>query len=90
MLTSSLPDGGDRSRVTLTGFCRPPLGTLGERLDRLILHTVATTTIPTLLTRIAAALEGAPRLPSRTRCGSPGLRPEPAVGCRLTPSQTEL
>jgi hypothetical protein len=57
--------------VALTGSYRPRLGTLGERLDRLALHTVATATIPTLLTRIAAAPECAPRLPSRTRCGSP-------------------
>lgn len=57
------PDGGDRSTVTLTGSYRPPLGVLGERLDRLVLHTVATATITTLLTRIAAALEGAPAPP---------------------------
>lgn len=54
------PDSGDRTRVTLTGSYRPPLGTFGERLDRILLHTVAKTTITTLLVRIAAALEGDP------------------------------
>lgn len=29
---------GDGSRVTLTGSYRPPLGALGERLDRHVLH----------------------------------------------------
>lgn len=54
------PYGGHRTKVTLTGSYRPPLGTFGERLDRMLLHTVAKTTITTLLARIAAALEGAP------------------------------
>jgi hypothetical protein len=53
-------DGRDRTRVTLTGAYRPPLGALGNRLDRVLLRTVAAATIRTLLTRIGAALEGAP------------------------------
>jgi len=48
----------DGVRVALTGSYRPPLGALGTELDRLVLHTVATTTIRTLLARIAAVLEG--------------------------------
>jgi hypothetical protein len=52
------PDGRDGSMVTLTGSYRPPFGMLGERLDRLVLHTVAAATITALMTRIAAALEG--------------------------------
>lgn len=54
------PDGPGRSRVTLTGSYRPPLGVLGEGLDRMILHTVAAATIRVLLARIAGALEGVP------------------------------
>lgn len=52
--------GEDGSMVTLTGSYRPPFGLLGERLDRLVLHTVATATITELVTRVTAALEGAP------------------------------
>lgn len=55
-----IPDGDNGSTVTLTGSYRPPFGMLGERLDRLVLHTVATATITELMTRIGSALEGAP------------------------------
>lgn len=75
------PDDEDRSTVTLTGSYRPPLGILGERLDRLVLHTVATATITTLLTRIAAALEGDPAADAEPDTPwKPGLGPEPAFG----------
>lgn len=74
-------DGRDRSRVTLTGSYRPPLGMLGERLDRLVLHAVATATITTLLARVATALEGAPApAPEPDTPWQPGLGPEPAPG----------
>jgi hypothetical protein len=53
-------NGEDESMVTLTGSYRPPFGMLGERLDRLVLHTVASATITALMTRVIAALEGAP------------------------------
>lgn len=53
-------DGEGRTRVTLTGSYRPPLGALGERLDRLVLRTVAAATIRALLTRITAVLAGSP------------------------------
>jgi hypothetical protein len=58
-------DGGDRTRVTLTGSYRPPLGALGDKLDRMLLHAVALATIRALLTQIAATLEGAPAEVSR-------------------------
>jgi hypothetical protein len=54
-----IDDDDDRVRVTLTGSYRPPFGTLGVELDRLLLRSVATATIKALLTQIAAALEGA-------------------------------
>jgi hypothetical protein len=53
-------EGGDRVRLSLAGSYRPPLGSLGAGLDRLVLHTVAAATIKALLTGIAAALEGTP------------------------------
>lgn len=74
-------DDEGRSTVTLTGSYRPPLGALGARLDRLVLHTVATATISTLLTRIAAALEGAPGPAGEPDTPwQPGPGSEPAFG----------
>jgi len=74
-------EGGHRTRVTLTGSYRPPLGALGGQLDRLLLRTVATATIRALLTRIAAALEGAPAQASEPDTPwQPAPGPEPAPG----------
>jgi len=74
-------EGGHRTRVTLTGSSRPPLGALGDRLARLLLRAVATATIRTLLTRIAVALEGAPAEASEPDAPwQPDLGPEPAPG----------
>ena len=45
------------TRVALTGCYRPPFGTLGAGLDRVLMRRVATMTIGSLLTRLADALE---------------------------------
>jgi hypothetical protein len=42
--------------LTLAGAYRPPLGALGEALDRAILHRVASATIRGFLGRVAAGL----------------------------------
>jgi hypothetical protein len=52
------PEGGQNTRVTLTGVYRSPLGALGAGLDRALLHHIATATIHSLLTRMGKALEG--------------------------------
>ena len=44
--------------LTLNGAYRPPLGALGQALDRAILHRVASATIRGFLSRIAAGLHG--------------------------------
>lgn len=54
---------GPGARVSLTGTYRPPLGTVGGGLDRLLLHAVASGTIRALLTTIADALDGRPASP---------------------------
>ena len=59
-----LTDDDDGTRVTLTGSYRPPFGTVGVELDRLVLHTVASATIRALLVRLAAYLENAPAFAS--------------------------
>lgn len=56
-------DGGRAARVALTGTYRPPLGTVGGGLDRLLLHAVASATVRALLATIADALDGKPVSP---------------------------
>jgi hypothetical protein len=51
-------DDEDKTTVELTGSYRPPLGTVGAELDRLVLRTVAAATIRTLLSRIGDVLDG--------------------------------
>lgn len=53
------PDGDTSSRMTLDGAYRPPLAALGAGLDRLVLHRVATSTVRTLLGRLADAITAA-------------------------------
>jgi hypothetical protein len=50
------PEGMEKTRMTLNGCYRPPLGRLGAGLDRAVLHRVATATIRALLRGIADAL----------------------------------
>jgi hypothetical protein len=57
----TLSSGGqDRSRLELVGSYRPPLGRLGEVIDRAIMAQVAEATIRSLLERAAAALAASP------------------------------
>src|SRR5215469_6780453 len=50
------PAGEDAALLTLAGAYRPPLGSLGAELDRLLLHRVAEATIRDFLERVATAL----------------------------------
>jgi hypothetical protein len=50
------PAGAGQTLMTLNGAYRPPLADIGAGLDRVVLHRVATTTIRSLLTRVAEAL----------------------------------
>jgi hypothetical protein len=52
------PDGERGTVLTMTGVYRPPLGSLGEALDRAILNRVAAATIRTFVARVAAQLTG--------------------------------
>jgi hypothetical protein len=51
-----VPDGADKTRLSLSGAYRPPLAGLGAGLDKTILGRVATATIRSLLSRLAAAV----------------------------------
>jgi hypothetical protein len=59
-----MAEGTDRTRVTLNGCYRPPLGRLGAGLDRAVLHRVAWATIGTLLRSIADGLAEPGRVPT--------------------------
>jgi hypothetical protein len=50
----------DGSVLTLAGAYRPPLGPLGDALDRTLLHRVAAATVRSFLARVAAQLTGHP------------------------------
>jgi hypothetical protein len=48
------------SVLTLVGAYRPPLGPLGQALDRALLHRVAAATVRSFLARVATQLTGHP------------------------------
>lgn len=50
------PAGARQTLMRLDGAYRPPLGGVGDGLDRVLLHRAATATIRALLTRIADAI----------------------------------
>jgi len=52
------PRGPDRCRLTLSASYVPPLGELGRRLDRVLLHRVARSTVRSFLNRVAGSLDG--------------------------------
>jgi len=51
-----VPAGENATVLTLEGAYRPPLGSLGAELDRLLLHRLAEATIRDFLERVATAL----------------------------------
>ncbi|MGA7987911.1 MAG: hypothetical protein WCB51_05875 [Candidatus Dormiibacterota bacterium] len=53
--------GNDLTQLTLQGRYDPPLGAIGQRIDRLLMHRVAEASVRSFLSRLAerlAALEG--------------------------------
>ncbi|MGE5288841.1 MAG: hypothetical protein ACM3ML_16910 [Micromonosporaceae bacterium] len=50
------PADGQTTSLKLTGAYRPPLGSLGARLDRAVLHHAATATVRSLLKQVADIL----------------------------------
>ena len=50
------PSGEDAATLALTGAYRPPLGSLGEVLDRALLNRAAAATVRSLLTRLADSM----------------------------------
>jgi hypothetical protein len=54
------PSGERAVLLTIAGSYRPPLGSVGEAIDRAILHRVATATIRSFLAQVAAQIGGRP------------------------------
>jgi hypothetical protein len=54
-----VPDG-EGTVLTMAGSYRPPLGSLGEALDRAILRRVAAATIRSFVAEVAAQITGQP------------------------------
>jgi hypothetical protein len=52
-----IPDGDDATLIGLQGVYGPPAGSVGEMLDRAILHRIAAATIRSFLNRLAAAIQ---------------------------------
>ncbi len=53
---SPVPGPGSGSVLELAGVYRPPLGLVGQALDRAVLHRVAMTTVRRFLAQVAAQL----------------------------------
>ena len=67
------PTGDQGTLLTMAGAYRPPLGSLGEALDRAILRRVAEATIRGFLARVAAQITGPPG--SVPGCAPPPVSP---------------
>jgi hypothetical protein len=71
------PSGEDTVTLALTGAYRPPLGSLGEVLDRAVLNRAAGATFRSLLARVADSMmagEGAAALEAADGAPLPFLR----------------
>jgi len=51
-----MPDGNGATLIGLQGVYRPPAGSAGQLLDRVLLHRIAAATVRSFLNRIAVAL----------------------------------
>ena len=65
--------------LTVAGAYRPPLGALGEALDRVILHRVATATIRGFTAQVAARITGQPGAAEAAAPNGAGASPPPDV-----------
>jgi hypothetical protein len=78
------PAGPQASRLTIAGAYRPPLGALGDALDRAVLHRVASATVRDFLRRIAAGLYAGAE-PGEAAVTSARPCCEPATGWKKGP-----
>jgi len=69
------PTDDGRTRLVLIGSYQPPLRRLGASIDRLAMHTVATTTVHGFLTQVTASLQ-----PAAQTDATPAPAPAPDLG----------
>lgn len=72
-------DADDRSRLTLVGSYRPPLGRAGAELDRAVMNRVATATLRTVVDNLAGLLTAPEAYPDVER-ETPQWRPAAEPG----------
>lgn len=72
------PAGKQVTVLTMTGSYRPPLGALGEAVDRAVLHRVATATIRGFLARVAEQITGQPGTAEAAGRNGAGVSPPEA------------
>jgi hypothetical protein len=76
-----LASAGDQlTLLTMAGVYRPPLGPLGETLDRAILHRVADATIRNFAVWVAAQITGRPGAAEATASNGAGASPPDVPG----------
>jgi hypothetical protein len=76
-----LASAGDQvTLLTVAGVYRPPLGPLGEALDRVILHRVADATIRNFAVWIAVQITGRPGAAEATASNGAGASPPDVPG----------
>ena len=75
-----VPAGEHVTWLTMAGSYRPPLGALGDALDRAILHRVATATIRRFLAQVAARIGGQPGAAEAAASNGAGPSPSPDAG----------
>jgi hypothetical protein len=61
------------TQLTLRGRYEPPLGTVGRRLDRLLMHRVAEASIRSFLRRLAESLSASEHERTAARTKHPGI-----------------
>ena len=71
------PAGDQGTLLTMAGAYRPPLGSLGEALDRAVLSRVAAATIRSFLARVAVQITGQPEPASAIPNGAGSAPPAP-------------
>ncbi len=64
-----------RAVLQLAGVYRPPLDGVGEQLDQIVLHRVATATVRSLLTRVAGTLAAPASEAGEQAAPAPGMIP---------------
>jgi hypothetical protein len=52
------PLGADRTQLAISARYRPPLGVVGQAIDRVLLHRVAEATVKDFLDRLSATITG--------------------------------